>query len=112
MSAITGTNNGANLSPATAACVSHKTALRGRRYRGRTYLAGFTENDNDDQGRFLAATATAVGAAFNALSTLLEAYGTAPATLAVVSRVGLVSTPITNSTCDLEWDHQDRRKRA
>ncbi|HKZ21563.1 MAG TPA: hypothetical protein VJQ57_15840 [Acidimicrobiia bacterium] len=39
------------LSPDTCGIVSWATNLRGPRYRGRTYLAGWTEASNEDTGR-------------------------------------------------------------
>lgn len=108
---VTGTNNGDNLSPAIAGCVTHRTAKRGRRYQGRTFLCGWTENDNTADGQWLAATRTAVQNAFAILRNSLVLVPTVEPEFAVISKIGGFSTPITVSTADAEWDHQDRRKR-
>lgn len=108
---LPGTNNGNNLGTNIAGVVTHRTGMRGRRYLGRTYLAGFTENDNDADGTWNATTRTAVTNAFTALRAALLASSVAPLELAVVSRAGLFATPIVTHSANPYWDHQDRRKR-
>lgn len=44
---LTGTNGGQLLPPATAGVISWRTANIGASYRGRTFVGGFTEGDND-----------------------------------------------------------------
>lgn len=105
-----GTNNGANLPPNMAVVVSHHTGLRGRRYNGRTYLAGWTVNDVTTTGAFNSTTAATIVTQVAALNTALQAIAATDYTLAVVSRVGGFSTPITSSSVNTAFDHQDRRK--
>lgn len=109
---VSGTNTEHALSPAIAACVSHGTGFGGRSYRGRTYLSGWTESQNDGDGTIAAAVRQNVVTLFNNLRTDLENNVTNGAQLAVVSRTLLVSTAVTAHSVDAEWDHQDRRKRG
>lgn len=48
---LQGGNAGESLSPDTSGIITWRTALRGQRYRGRTYLSGMTEGLNDSTGR-------------------------------------------------------------
>lgn len=80
---LSGGDAGASSSPGNVAfCVSHKTGLAGRSFRGRTYLAGITETAT--QGNVLApASVNNIVAAFDALDGVITAAG---GTWGVVSR--------------------------
>jgi hypothetical protein len=69
--AVPGTATGDALPSRTALCITHRTARAGRSFRGRSFLPGFGEADNDSAGH-ASATATAAGAAFfNTIRTTL-----------------------------------------
>jgi len=81
--AVLGTDPGDALPPATACCITLKTALAGKSFRGRVYLGGFTETSNAAGG----VGAGGVGAAGVAYLTAIQAAFTASGlTLAVCSR--------------------------
>jgi len=67
----------------TAACVTIRTALAGKSFRGRTYISGFGEEANDASGRILAA---ANDAAANLIAQINQNLAPAGFTLAVLSR--------------------------
>lgn len=109
---LIGTLTGDAMPPHAAICASHRTALGGRSYRGRTFLAGWNEAACDVNGQVAAGYQTLVTTAFDTLRANLAANVTGAPELAVVSRKLLVSTPITETSVDPEWDRQDRRKRG
>lgn len=121
-----GSDTSTALPPQTALVVSWKTLSSGRRFRGRTYLAGFTEAQNDNLGYPLAACVTDVQVQSQAfLDTLIAAN----CALAVLSRGGptypkptiadptpdpvtwepFASTVVT-AAVDAIWDTQRSRK--
>lgn len=108
--AIVGTDS-TNAMPSNIAVVaSHKTGLRGKSYNGRTYLNGFSETANDASGKVATAYRTQFQTMFTDMRTNLALVAGGPVEQAVVSRKLLVATPVTSSTIDTHWDHQDRRK--
>jgi hypothetical protein len=113
--AVPGSATGDPLPPQIAFCVTLRTALAGRSYRGRVYLQGYTEASSDTNGNPTAGTGS-VGVAFiTAIGSTLTANNL---TLAVLSRAnpnklppkaafGTAVTAIVNR--DLIWDTQRRR---
>jgi len=87
--AVAGTGTGDPLPRQVAFCVSLKTALSGPRYRGRVYLGGLTEGDNDTGANALAALATNGVAFVNAIDSALNGVS---GDLAVVSRPAFATT--------------------
>lgn len=80
---VAGTNVGEPLPPQTALCVTLRTAQAGKSFRGRTYLGGFTEADNDVNGISSTAVSTAAIAFLNAVKTAMTS---SQLTWAVASR--------------------------
>jgi len=81
--AVVGTGTGDLLPGQVALCVTLRTALAGKSFRGRSYLPGFVEADNQASGT-TGATANAAGVAFvQAIDNALKANGLA---LGVLSR--------------------------
>jgi hypothetical protein len=106
--AVPGTGAGNPLPNELAAVVTLRTALAGKSYRGRVYLAGFNVAQNDAAGRIVAALNAAMVTFVTNVQTDMAAQGI---TLAVLSRVHNVATPVTGiTTLDTLWDSQRRRK--
>lgn len=97
--------------PQSSIVASHKTGRRGPAYRGRTYLAGFTEATNTGDGKVAAVTSNQILTGFINATTALAAVTGGPFELAVISRKNLEANPIVSTTVDEEWDRQNRRKR-
>lgn len=104
--AVVGTASNELLSPDTALCVTWLTVFRGRSFRGRNYLAGFTEASNTADGHIEAATITNVQGGVDLLIDNMSAAGT---DLMVASRVLLSSEPVTLGRINNVWDRQKRR---
>lgn len=81
--AVAGTGTGDPLPRGAAIAVTLRTALSGRSFRGRTYLPGWDEAQNDTSGTQIALAGTAAVAFMTAIS---NAMATAGLPLAVVSR--------------------------
>src|SRR5262245_53980312 len=123
---VAGTDATALLPLQVSFCVTLRTALAGRRFRGRTYIPGFAQVSNTVQGGATAAVRTAAVAFVNGIRTSLLASGY---TLGVISRPVWTETPpgsdqwvltrpglITDVLAtdgvegrDLRWDTQRRR---
>lgn len=123
-----GTDGGHLLAGQTALVVTHLTALRGRSFRGRTYLNGWTESQSDGTP---SATAIAAGISlFTNIRAEIIAQVSVDADLAVVSRysgfhleggpdgqllkkptprVAGIATPITGHLVRDVWHTQRRR---
>lgn len=108
---VAGTLAGETMPPQLAIVASHSTGLAGRSYRGRTYLAGWTEAANTGAGYVADSYRTLIAAEFEDLREDLALVTGGPVELAVVSRTLLEATPITSTSVDIEWDRQNRRKR-
>lgn len=111
--AVNGTAAGDLLPPQTALCITLRTASAGRRFRGRTYLWGFTEAVNSAAG-----AAVGVTVAVNFVSAIKSALQASGLDLGVLSRPnpnanplnpGFVTPVTTIVTRDLVWDTQRRR---
>lgn len=96
-----------------AFCLSLRTDSRGRSYRGRWYVAGFTRlavNDSAVPGSFANALVASVDALADALSSLDVDMGVLSLVSNGVPRTEGVITPITSITyTDLTVDSQRRR---
>jgi len=99
-----------------ALCVSFRTALRGRSFRGRNYISGIPENAHA-AGVIADATATGIRDAYVDLIAIVSEDALTPSTWVVVSRVsgGVnrasgVTTPVQTATLvDRYVDNQRRR---
>lgn len=89
---VAGTGVTDPLPPQTALCVTLRTGLAGRSYRGRIYLPGYVEAANTATGVILASTVTDSVAFVNAIRTALSNNGL---TLAVLSRPRDAKAPVT-----------------
>jgi hypothetical protein len=104
-----------------AVCVTLRTALAGKSFRGRTYIAGYDEAANDAGGRVLAAANEGARAFLANLNANLAAQGF---TLAVLSRAtdavtipaitrpartGQVNAVTAVIMRDTKWESQRRR---
>lgn len=74
------------LPPQTALCVTLRTQFSGKSARGRVYVYGFTEAQNDPNGQ---ATTAAVNAATAFITGIQSALATSQLTLSVLSRPSL-----------------------
>jgi hypothetical protein len=93
----------------TSLCVTLRTGLAGRKFRGRVYLPPPTEGQSDTNGNPSAGTATAAATFIDAMVDLANPSG--DMALAVTSRVSSESTPVTEVVVrDLVWDTQRRRQ--
>lgn len=105
---VAGTAAGDPLPYQTALCVTLRTALAGKSYRGRSFLFGGIEADNDTNGQHTAAAGTAAVAFVNGIGSALSSSGL---TLAVLSRKLLQHHDVTTVlTRDLNWTVQRRRR--
>jgi hypothetical protein len=94
--------------PANVAyCVTIRTSMAGRSYRGRFYVYGLTESANDTNGNPNAAVQTSCAAFVNAVGSVLSSNGITPA---VLSRKLTVATAWNNAEGRLlRWNTQRRR---
>jgi len=121
--AVAGTGSGDPLPNSLAAVVTLKTALAGKHYRGRVYIGGAIEAENDSAGLIAAAYNTAIVAFITGVQADM---GTEGITLAVIARPNYLNltppadiqtfagavTPVTSiSALDTAWDSQRRRGR-
>ena len=122
-SAVPGTGSGDPLPNELAGVVTLKTALAGKHYRGRVYIGGAIEAENDAAGQIVAAYNTALVAFITGVQADM---GTEGITLAVLARPNYLNlpppadvetfagavTPVTAiSALDTVWDSQRRRGR-
>jgi hypothetical protein len=105
----TGTATGDALSPQLAVCITLRTALAGRSFRGRVFVPGGAEGDNAADGSITGAYGTACRNFVNALTDFTS--GTDTFGLVVASRTladkNLVTAVVQR---DSVWDIQRRRK--
>lgn len=119
--ALSGGGTGDALPLSTASCVTLRTALAGKSFRGRVYLTGFTEASNDANGR-ITSTAAAAGVAF--INGINNATIPSFLALAVLSRprngktipakthadyAGTVNQVLSVIGRNLKWESQRRR---
>jgi hypothetical protein len=86
---VSGGGTGDCLPLNVAAVCTVRTALAGKSFRGRTYFSGFSELQNDAQGRQSAAVGTAIVAAMTSINSILAGSSL---TVAVLSRPRDAST--------------------
>lgn len=108
-SAAAGAASGDPLPGQIALAVTWRTAQAGRRYRGRTYLGGFSEA-NSAAGGF--PSSTMVTAIETSATDLIADLAGISADLQVLSRVGEFSTEVTSAQVDSYFDTIRRRGRA
>jgi PIN domain nuclease of toxin-antitoxin system len=105
---VAGTGVGDALPYQTSLTLTLRTALAGKSYRGRTYLFGVLEGDNDSAGQIAATASVAAIAYVNGIGSALSSNGLQ---LAVLSRKNLIATPVaTVVQRDLNWTVQRRRR--
>lgn len=80
---VSGTAIGDAMPAGDAVCITHRTALSGKSYTGRTYISGFDESQNNSVGQAAATAATAAITFLNAIGGALSGNGMA---IAVLSR--------------------------
>jgi hypothetical protein len=80
---LAGAGVGDQLPLSNAACVTLRTALSGKSFRGRVYISGWTEAENDANGRILASANTAAAAFISGIGGVLAPHFLG---LAVLSR--------------------------
>ncbi len=78
-----GSGTGDALPLSVAACVTIRTSLAGRSFRGRTYFSGFDEAQNDASGRQVAGVNTAIANVMGAIQGIVTGH---TMRLAVLSR--------------------------
>lgn len=105
-----GQNTNGGLPLDVSLCVSWRTALAGRSFRGRTYLPPWNENQNDDTTGNPPSPATGMvaGICVNAEKLITDLVA-ANAVLCVYSRKLEAANTITGGFVDLSWDTQRRR---
>jgi hypothetical protein len=108
-----GTGAGTALPAGSCIVVSHRTAKRGRSYRGRSFLSGLSSSQQASPNKLLPATAAAIAGGFAALKVLLDGHGLDHV---VASRAhnGAVTNPaeaneVINYVVDTAIDSQRRR---
>lgn len=112
---VNGTDGGDLLPLMTAVCITLRTALAGRSFRGRYFQAGFTETQNQAGG---VPSATAVDSTVDFLTAVMGDLATSNLALAVISRPSAISIPprVGNATPvtaivsrEFQWKTQRRR---
>lgn len=111
--ALAGTGTGDLLPLQTASCVTLRTALAGRSFRGRCYLPGFGEINNSATGTLVGSASgvafvTAIKAALVA-SALDLGVISRPAPDAIPARAGSINVVTSIVSRDAVWDTQRRR---
>lgn len=106
---VPGTSSGESLPPTVCLCVTTRTALAGKSFRGRVYLPGWTEADNSINA---VASTAAQGAAVQFINRLrTQCNSVLGIQMAVTSRTLGQSNAINNEQVrDNVWDVQRRRK--
>lgn len=104
-----GLNAGTLMPLQNAVCVTLRTDLAGRRYRGRTYLGGLTEAANGTDGAIGTTTRTRAADFITAIENNLIS-GALGNTLVVASRTYGTAQDVTSILVrDGQWDTQRRR---
>lgn len=119
--AVPGAGAGDALPLSLASVVTIRTARAGKSFRGRSFLAGFTENQNDTNGRVAAAVNTAGVAFLTAINSVLAGHGltmgvlhrpqagrTIPART-IPASIGFVTPVSSFEARDTRWESQRRR---
>jgi hypothetical protein len=118
---VPGTGTGDALPVSLAAVVTLRTAAAGKSFRGRTYLSGFTEGQNDAAGRQAAAVNTASVAFVQAVVGVLTAHGMGMAVLSrprdpltipekvILGKPGFATVVTALVARNTKWETQRRR---
>jgi hypothetical protein len=108
-----GTSGSTDSVSGSAVVITHRTALRGRNYRGRTYLAGWPEGQRTNNVQMVLSYLTSCITSFGAL---VSAITTAGYSLVVLSKMvnkayrgTALTTAVTGFTADTFIDSQRRR---
>lgn len=121
---VTGGSVGEPLPGQIALVVSVATERAGAKYRGRVYVSGWTETDNDSTGQCTQAGATAAQAFVQAVSDAMDAQGLTFAVLSrpveaktipvktITARSGFATAALSLQVNNLLWDTQRRRATA
>lgn len=117
--AVAGTNTAQSLPPQDALVISWRTALKGRSFRGRTYVPGLTEV-NQDAGIWGSATTAAYDTWADAFLARYSAsdpashwrFGVVSEVTGGLKRVTPIITPVSNFGVDAEVFTQRRRGRG
>lgn len=110
---IPGTVGGGAYPEGTAICIGLRTALRGRNYRGRSYISGIPLSKRYTDGTATAAYVSDLITALNALIGVISGLGAVWVVVSKylngVARPAGVATPITAIVADTAFDSQRRR---
>ena len=116
---LAGSGVGGLYPPQVTVCVSLRTGLSGRSYRGRLYFIGLGTGNVITGGLITQATATALANNFNTLRTAMVTAGYALCVLSLYSgkdsngkkipRAAGIATPVTTIAVGLRVDTQRRR---
>lgn len=116
-----GAATGDPLPLSVASCVTLRTALAGKRFRGRMYLSGWSETSNDTAGRMTQGASTASVQLVSALTNTLAVNGMNlavvgrardPVTIPAVTRPalpGIVNRATAGIVRNLKWESQRQR---
>ena len=119
--AVAGAGAGDLLPLSAAACVTVRTTLSGKSFRGRMYITGFTESQNDSTGRILTAANTAAQTFVNAISVNLASNGLSFAVLSfardqviipqktIAAKAGFATAASSFQVRNTKWESQRRR---
>lgn len=120
---LVGTGTADALPNQLAAVVTLRTAMAGKSFRGRVYIPGADEDENDVSGRIVGAYNTAAVAFVTAVAAAMATEGINLCVLSAPRYANLVPpldiqtwpgalTPVTSITArDNHWDSQNRRDR-
>lgn len=92
---VAGTGTGDPMPASVAICVTLRTPKAGKSFRGRVYLSGWTEAENDANGQAAAAANTAAASFMNVIATGIPTSGL---NLAVLSRPSFASVTTRTTT--------------
>lgn len=117
---ISGVDASAPLPVNVALVITLRTALRGRRNRGRIYIAGFAEDQNAAGGvpvagipnNFALATRNLISSlGGSGVSVVVASYGVSMPTVKRPTKLTWTpyATDVTTADCDTRWDTQRRR---
>lgn len=99
---VTGSGVGDMLPSQLAACVTLRTALSGRSFRGRVYIGGFLETHNDAASRISAAATTGVLGFLDACDDGWESFGLRTAVVSRPAEDVQIVRRTTNAAGDVE----------
>jgi hypothetical protein len=116
-----GTGVGDSLPLSVTQCITLRTAFAGRSFRGRVYLSGWTETENDATGRMSAASSAAGVAFLDAIRAVFTAHAFELAVLSkpraatvipertIAAKPGFANNVQVIQARNLKWESQRRR---